>query len=167
MTMTIVIAMMVVAAILIVMIMKIEGSRNVVQKYNISYFMKHNHCRQGFQKRISCAGRLLLPKPESTRKASSTSRPTGSRPTSPTTRPGTTDPSSCLSSTPPAAPPTPRLHSPSQRRHTIKSWILSKMQPSQTQRTPLLGCTMHGWLAGAELLQSLCGSPQVIGICIY
>ena len=162
MTMTIVIAMVVVTAILIVMIMKIEGSRNVVQKYNI-YFMKQNHCRQEFQNRISCAGRLLLPKPESIRKASSTSRPTGSRPTSPTIPPGTTDRNSCRLSTPRSPRSSLPTRTPSrwQRRRTTRSWTWCRTPPSPTPTTPQPGSTTPGWLVAAKRLQLSFGFPQV------
>ena len=106
------------------------------------------------------AGRLLQQKLEWIRKASWSSRPTGLRRTSPTTPPGTTDPSSFRSSIRP--PPTsPSLRSLWQRRLTTRSWTLCRTQPSQIQRTPQLGFTMHGWLDGVEVLWLLSGFLQV------
>ena len=134
----------------------------------MSEFTKYDHCRLAFHRVTtdSVAGKQLQQKLGWIRKASWSSRPTVLRPTSPTTRPGTTDPSSCHSSIHPAVAQTPptnlSLRSLLRRRPTTRSWTLCRTQPSQTPRTPRLGFTMPGWLGGAEVLQPLCGFPQVI-----
>ena len=131
-------------------------------QYQISWntITVENHSKS----RVSVAGKQLQQKLEWIRKWSWISRPSGLRPTSPTIQPGTTDPSSYHSSIHLAR--NLSLRSLWQRRRTTKSWTLCRTQPSRTLRTPQPGFTMPGWLDGAEVLRPLCGSHQVIWLCL-